>query len=211
MTMTQPKTSYVTRRATTEDLPQLAKLWRQARLPAAVLEKRFTEFQLVTDDVGRVFAAIGIQIAGTQGLLHSEAIAQAESADTLRDLLWKRLQVVIQNHALEWLWTQMNADQWRERGFESANAEQRKTVPAAFSAGPGEWQVMKLRAATAAAAVENEWAQLKTLQQEEAARLKERVQWMKRLALGITVIVFLLVVAWAVVLLKIGPRLFHGR
>ena len=66
----------VTRRATVEDLPQLIDLWRLEQLPAASLEKRFTEFQIVCDDIGRVLAAVGIQISGAQAWLHSESIAQ---------------------------------------------------------------------------------------------------------------------------------------
>ncbi|HTD65669.1 MAG TPA: hypothetical protein VK846_03950 [Candidatus Limnocylindria bacterium] len=202
--------SFVTRRATVEDLPQLIALWRLEQLPVDALEKRFTEFQVVSDETGQVIATIGLQIAGAQGLLHSESIARADLSDSLRDLLWKRLQVIIQNHALERLWTQMDALYWRDRGFEIASDEQRKTLPAAFPPGEGKWQVMTLRAADANAAVEKELAQFKTLQQEEAARMRERVQLMKRIALGLTIFVFLLVVAWAVVLLKYGPQMF-GR
>ena len=159
-----------------------------------------------------MLAAIGIQIAGSHGLVHSESMAKPELSETLRELLWKRLQVIIQNHALERLWTQMNDVPWRDRGFAAASAEQIKTLPPLFNAGESaEWQTITLRAANASAAVEREMAQFKTLQQEEAARLQRRVQWMKRIALGITVAVFLLVVAWAVVLLKFGPKIFRAH
>lgn len=209
MTMTEPR--YVTRRATVEDLPQLISLWRLEQLPAEVLEKRFTEFQVVTDDAGQVLAAIGIQISGTQGLLHGESIAKAELSDTLRERLWNRLQVIIQNHALERLWTNASALYWRERGFERATEEQLKSLPASFQNGGLEWHVMTLRAAVAAAALEHEFAEIKALQQAETARLAARVRWMKRIALGVTIVVLLLVVVWAVVMLKIGPKLFQGR
>jgi len=202
---------YVTRRATVEDLPQLVALWRLEQLPAEALEKRFTEFQVVTDEAGQVLAATGMQIAGTQGLLHGESIAQAELGDTLRELLWNRLQIIIQNHALERLWTQMNAPFWRDKGFEGASAEQMAVVPASFHNEGGQWYVKTLRAANANAALEREFAQLKILQQEESERMRQRVQWAKRLALGITVVVFILVVIWAVTMLKFGPKMFHGR
>ena len=202
---------YVARRATVEDLPQLLALWELERLPATALEKRFTEFQVVSDHAGVVLAAIGLQIAGAQGWLHGEAIAQAELSETFRALLWKRLQVIIQNHALERLWTQLPALAWRERGFERATEEQLKLRPAAFPEGEGEWQMLTLRAADAKAALEREFAELKTWQQQDAARFQLRVQWMKRVALGVTVVVFLLVIAWAVVLFKYGPKFFQGR
>lgn len=200
---------FVTRRATVEDLPQLISLWQLERLHADALEKRFTEFQIVSDDAGQVLAAIGLQIAGTQGWLHSESIARPELGTELRELLWKRLNVLIQNHALERLWTTLNVPFWREMEFERATPEQLAGRPAPFDDGVGEWRVKTLRAANANAALERELAQMKTIQQEEFARMLARAQWMKRLALGVTAAVFLLVVVWAVTLLKVGPKLWQ--
>lgn len=202
---------HVTRRATVEDLPQLVALWRLEQLPAELLEKRFTEFQVVSDEAGQVLAAIGLQIAGVQGWLHSEAIATPELGDGLRELLWNRFQVIIQNHALERLWTQISVPFWREKGFERASAEQIASRPDQFPANDREWFVKTLRAANASAAVERELAQLKAMQQEESVRMQQRVQWAKRFALGITVVVFLLVIAWAITMLKFGPQMFRGR
>src|SRR3954469_24572577 len=82
--MIMSATSYVTRRATVEDLPQLLALWRLERLPADALEKRFTEFQVVSDNSGEVLGAVGIQIAGSHGLLHGESMARPEHADEFR-------------------------------------------------------------------------------------------------------------------------------
>jgi N-acetylglutamate synthase-like GNAT family acetyltransferase len=207
MPMTEPR--LVARRATVEDLPQLLDLWRLERLPAEALEKRLTEFQVVADDAGVVYAALGLQLAGAQGWLHSEAIARPEMSDQLRALLWQRLQVIIQNHALERLWTQMPGPFWREQGFVPATDELMKQRPAKFPLDDQPWFVATLRAATAAAALEQEFAELKNLQALEKARTQERVRWMKRLALGVTIGVFLLVVVWAVIMLKLGPRLFQ--
>jgi N-acetylglutamate synthase-like GNAT family acetyltransferase len=207
MTMTEPR--YVARRATVEDLPQLVALWKLEQLPAATLEKRFTEFQLVSDDTDQVIGAIGLQIAGTQGWLHSESIAKPELSDTLRELLWHRLQIIIQNHALERIWTQMNAAFWRDRGFGRATEEQLKQRPGAFPDSDLDWHVATLRAANANAALEREFAQIKNLQAQEQEKIQERIRWAKRIALGVTIVVFLLVVAWAVALLKYGPKLMQ--
>ena len=92
-----------------------------------------------------------------------------------------------------------------------AAAEKQTLLPPAFQNEAGAWNVMTLRAATAKATLEQEFAQLKTMQQEESARMRGRVRWMKRIALGITVVVLLLVVAWAVVMLKYGPKMLGGH
>lgn len=199
------------RRATVEDLPQLISLWKLEQLPAEVLEKRFTEFQVVSDDAGQILAAIGMQISGAQGLLHGESIAKPELGNQLRTLLWNRLQTIIQNHALERLWTTIDFPFWRELGFDSAKPEQIAAVPAAFKSGAGHWRVKVLRAADANAAIEQEFARIKVLQQEESARIKDRARVLKRVALGMVAIVFLLVVAWAITLLKLGPKFMQPR
>jgi hypothetical protein len=204
-------TKLTARRATVEDLPQLISLWKLEQLPSEMLEKRFTEFQVVSDDAGQVVAGIGMQISGSQGLLHSESIGQPEIGDHLRTLLWNRMQAIIQNHALERLWTTLNFPFWRELGFESATPEQIAAVPGAFANQPGHWRVKALRAADANAAIEKEFARLKVLQQEESARLKDRTRLLKRIAMGMVVVVFILVMIWAVTLLKLGPRILPPR
>ena len=63
------------RRATIEDLPKLAALWTAEGLPVGNLEKRFKEFQLVqTEDGAEVLGAVGLQLVGNEGRLHSEAL-----------------------------------------------------------------------------------------------------------------------------------------
>ena len=207
MSMTEPR--LVARRATVEDLPQLLALWRLEQLPAGTLEKRFTEFQVVSDDDGQVLAALGLQLAGAQGRLHSEAIARPELSDTLRALLWDRLQVIIQNHALERLWTQLNTAFWREQGFARATEELLKLRPAAFPLNDQEWQAVTLRAANATAALEREFAEIKALQAQEKEKTQVRIRWMKRAALGVTILVFVIVVVWAFIMVKYGKRMFR--
>jgi N-acetylglutamate synthase-like GNAT family acetyltransferase len=202
---------YVARRATVEDLPQLVPLWQLEQLSVDALEKRFTEFQVVSDDAGQVLAAVGIQISGADGLLHSESIAKPEIGDSLRTLLWSRLQIMIQNHALERLWTTINVHFWRDQDFKLATNEQLAAIPPQFKGNEREWHVKTLRAADAKASIEREFARLKTIQQEETARLQDRVRLMKRVALGITVVVFLIVIVWAITLLRVGPKVFRAH
>ena len=61
------------------------------------------------------------------------------------------------------------------------------------------------------AALEKEFARLKVLQQEESARFKDRTRLLKRIAMGMVVVVFILVMIWAVTLIKVGPRIMPGR
>ena len=105
----------------------------------------------------------------------------------------------------------MNFPFWRNKGFARATTEQLTTLPNSLRDTEGHWQLLTLRAAEAKAVLDREFTQLKSLQQQESARLQQKVLWMKRIALSVTVVVFLLVVVWAVVLLKVGPKIFHSH
>lgn len=208
MIMTEPR--FATRRATVEDLPQLISLWQLEQLPASALEPRFTEFQVVSDDTGQVIAAIGMQISGAHGLLHSEAIATPEMADRLRELLWKRLQVMIHNHALEQLWTQMNIPFWRAKGFDHASTDQLAGLPPEFRENERAWNVLVLRSPAANAAIEREFARLQAVQQQEKAKMEATVTWMKRAAI-VAMFFLMIVAAVALLVLRYAPKLFRQQ
>src|SRR5213594_3831243 len=86
------------RRATVDDIPKLITLWLQENLPCQDLEGRFKEFQVIENGNGGIAAAVGLQISGPEGRLHSEVFEDFGQADNLRGLLWDRLRTVAQNH-----------------------------------------------------------------------------------------------------------------
>src|SRR5688572_8151548 len=88
------------RRATIDDLPKLAALWRDENLDVADLEKRFKEFQVVEGPGGEILGALGLQISGQEGRLHSEVFSLPEQADIVREKLWERAQILVNNHGL---------------------------------------------------------------------------------------------------------------
>ena len=138
--------SYQTRRATVDDLPQLGELWRTGHLPAAELEKQFTDFQVAQDDQGKLAAAIGLRIEGGSGRVHSETLVDFALTETLRPALWKRLQTVAQNHGLFRLWTEEAAPWWKkDAGFAAPSAELLQKLPAKFGATQGAWLTLRLR------------------------------------------------------------------
>ncbi len=102
------------RRATIDDLPSLQALWLEAEQPWEELEKFLGEFQVVADPDGSLLAAIGLLVEGTEGLLHTETIAQQahEQADELRALLWRRLQIVARNQGVVRMWTAEESLYW---------------------------------------------------------------------------------------------------
>jgi hypothetical protein len=195
-----------------EDLPRLIELWQLEQLPVAELEKRFTDFQVVEGGDGKIAACLGIQLAGNAGKLYGEAIASPERADELRDLLWERVQMVCRNHGIDRLWTAMSLPYWRARGFEASSDENLARLPELFREEGARWQSLALRSADASGeAIEKQFAMLKAMHQSETQRLQRRAKLLKTAALVLTVIVFGLVLAWAVVLLKWGPQFLQRR
>src|SRR5205814_8131963 len=66
-------------------------------------------------------------------------------ADTLRPLLWERLQSVAMNHGLLRLWTQEHAPFWKHCSLTKADDEALQKLPAAWKAHGTSWLTLKLR------------------------------------------------------------------
>lgn len=134
--------SYRARRATTDDIDALKALWESAGFTAADLEKQFTDFQVVENTEGRIVGAIALQIEGAHGKIHSEAFIDFGLTDTLRPLLWERLEKMAQSHGLFQLWTLETAPFWKKgAGFTSATTQS----PPVFGPPSGPWLSLRLK------------------------------------------------------------------
>jgi N-acetylglutamate synthase-like GNAT family acetyltransferase len=134
--------SYRVRRATTDDLEQLRAVLAAVALPAMELEKQFTDFQVAESPDGQIVGAVALQIAGADGKIHSETFADFALSDTLRPLLWQRLEVVAHNHGLFRLWTAETAPFWKkDAGFSAAAG----SPPEAFGPAGGSWLSLRLK------------------------------------------------------------------
>lgn len=186
------------RRATIEDLPKLVPLWQQELLAAPQLEKRFKEFQVVESD-GEIIGAVGLEVAGSEGRLHSEVFAHPEQSDALRALLWERAQVVAQNHGLVRLWTQFATPFWNHSGFRYAGAEQLAKLPATFGANPQPWQYLQLRdEAAAPVSIDKEFALFKQMEKERTEKIFRQAKFLKLVAALVVMAVFGLLVVWVI-------------
>jgi hypothetical protein len=188
--MTTP--SLPARRATIEDLQKLAPLWAREGLPAEELGKRFQEFQVVDGPGGELAGAIGLQIAGHEGRLHSEAFLHAEEAEAIRARLWERVQMISKNHGLVRVWTQLDSPFWRQNGFGNPAPETAAKLPAAFAGNPALWNVLQLRdETTTAPSLEKEFAMFREMQKEETDRVFRQAKVMKLVAAVVLVVVFI--------------------
>lgn len=133
------------RRATIDDLPDLTALWQSMNLPVNGLDRRLTEFQVATDAAGKLVGAVGFQLAGKQGLVHSEGYTDFGVTDVVRPMLWERLQTVAANHGTVRVWTKEAAPFWKQIGLTPPDTETLTKFPPAWSGQPGEWLTIKLR------------------------------------------------------------------
>ncbi|HAV61071.1 MAG TPA: hypothetical protein DCY13_01740 [Verrucomicrobiales bacterium] len=168
------------RRATLDDLPQLMEMWRLEKLPVEVLKERFTEFQLVADPEGRVVGAVGMQISGVHGRLHSELFPRYEFADELRPLLWERHKKVAQNHGVVRVWTQLSAPFWQSGDFHDASGEELAILPPNFAGQPGPWTTAQLREQIAAIdSLEKELAMFREMERAKTEQIFRRARAVK--------------------------------
>ena len=192
--MTTP--SLPVRRATIEDLQKLTPLWEREGLPAAELGKRLQEFQVVEGPGGELVGALGLQIAGHEGRLHSEAFLNPEQAGSIRAQLWERVQMISKNHGLVRVWTQLGAPFWSQNGFGSPAPELAAKLPPAFGGNPAPWSFLQLRDEAAAPSIEKEFAMFREMQKEETERIFRQAKVMKLVAGIVVMVVFVLLAIW---------------
>ncbi len=195
------------RRATLEDLPQLLPLWRTERLPAAALEKRFTEFQVVLAG-DELIGAVGLHISVQQGKLHSEAFARPELAEAARPLLWERVQTLAHSHGLMRLWTRLAAPFWRAAGFAAVEAP--ASLPAEFAEDNARWALLALREDSAMPqTLDKQFEMFRAISREETERTFERAKKIKFIALLLLVVLAGLIAIWAIFLFRLKPDIFR--
>ena len=166
------------------------------------LERRFREFQVIEAEDAELLGAIGIQIAGHDGCLHSEVFTHPEQSDLLREQVWPRLQTVAHNHGLVRLWTSSEAPFWHASGFSAATADQLAHRPAAFVGTTPPGRFLQLKEVSAEAIVEKEFAVFREAEREKAQQLMRHGRLLKLIATLIGVAVFILAIIWAVMFFK---------
>jgi N-acetylglutamate synthase-like GNAT family acetyltransferase len=187
-----PLSIHRTRRATTDDLELLKSLWLMERFPVDELEKQFTDFQVAENEQGEVAAAIALQIAGSQGRVHSETFADFGQTDTLRPRLWHQLQATAQLQGLTRLWTRETAPYWkREAGFAEASREWLEKLPAEFgAAGPG-WLALRLRdEAAEPEALARQFELFKIAEQAKRDKLLRNARYLRFFGTFIAILLF---------------------
>jgi N-acetylglutamate synthase-like GNAT family acetyltransferase len=186
--------AYQVRRAITDDLAQLNHLWSAAQFPVAELEKRFTEFQVAATAAGEVVAAVGLQVAGTDGRIHSEWFVDFALSEALRTPLWERLQAVALNYGLFRLWTEESAPFWKKAaGFSSATGELMSRLPADFGVARAGWLVLRLKDEGADPnLLDAQFALFRDAERARLEKLLQRAHAVKMVGTGIAVILFLL-------------------
>jgi N-acetylglutamate synthase-like GNAT family acetyltransferase len=177
------------RRATVDDLAALRALWTSMRLSADELEKRLIEFQVIEAERGPLLGAIGIQIAGSHALLHSEGYTDFAAADSARELFWQRIQILAANHGVFRLWTQERSPFWTRFGFQPANTETLVRLPNEWkNEFEGAWLTMQLKDEKKIAdALEKEFATFMQSEKMQSTRVSEQARTLKT---TVTVIAF---------------------
>jgi len=203
---------YRVRRATVDDLPLLQALWTEMRLPADELERRPTEFQVVESADGNLLGAVGIEISGRIGRIHSEAYHDFGLSEILREQLWERLQSIAVNHGLARLWTRETAPFWTRNGFHAPDAAESKKLPAAWSPDPAGWTTLKLRDEEALEkALETEFTRFKLEEKRRTEKMLRRGRILNVIGVVLAVLLFISVMTFTIYwLLHYHPH-FFGR
>jgi len=196
-------TDYKVRRAIVDDVPQLVELLKATCLPAETLEKRFTEFQVVETGEGVLIGAIGLQIIGKHGELHSETYQDFSLADSLRPLLWGRLQHVAQNHGLVRLWTRETAPFWKQNGFETPDEAALEKFPEPLGEPDSKWLTLKLKEELETIlSLEKEFAMFMEAEKNRTQQMFDHARTLKLVSYGLAAVLLLFVIISSILLLR---------
>lgn len=200
---------YRVRRATLDDLGALRPMWEAMRFPVAELEKRLTEFQVAEDDGGAVLGGIGFRISNRQAQIHSEAYSDFSVAESVRPLLWGRLQTLAANYGIVRFWTHEDAPFWKQHGLQPAVPDDMKRLPPEWQHASVRWMTLPLKSEEAILSVDKEFAMFMAAEKQRTARAHQHARLIKYVATGLA-IVFALFVAGAIFyLLRHNPNLLH--
>jgi N-acetylglutamate synthase-like GNAT family acetyltransferase len=194
------------RRATLDDISQLAALWNSMKLPAESLSKRVTEFQIAETPEGVLAGAVGLEIAQKQGRIHSEAFSDFSLADQLRPMLWERIHSVAINHGLLRLWTQENAPFWSHHcGLVKSDPDALQKLPAAWQGQKPGWLTLKLKEdVETLTSLDKEFALFMDSEKQRTARAFQHAKILKVVATLIALGLFIIVLAGAFLIFKRG-------
>lgn len=171
------------------------------------LARRITEFQVAEGEEGKLLGAVGLQMAERQGRIHSEAFTDFALADSLRPLLWERLQQVAANHGLVRLWTQETAPFWSHCGLRQAEGDAAGRLPAAWKALAGIWLTLKLKEdIEEILSADKEFALFMESERERTRRSLQQAKLLKVFATLIAFGLLALVIAGALYVLRHNPR-----
>jgi len=199
---------YRVRRATLDDLRPLVALWGTMNFPVDELAKHITDFQVAESAQGVFLGAAGLQVAQRQGLVHSEGFTDFALGDTLRPLLWERIQAVAMNQGLVRLWTRETAPFWSHCGLVEADAEALEKLPAPWRGLPSAWRTLKLRDdLDTVVSAEKEFAVFVESERRQIARALQRGKVLKSVATFLAFLVLALALGAVFYLLWRNRRL----
>jgi len=202
--------AYRVRRATVDDRAHLLALWSAMHLPAAELDRRLTEFQVVESDDGGLLGALAIEISNRHGRLHSEAFHNFALADILRERLWERMQSVATNHGLVRLWTSESAPFWKYNGFQSPASEILKKLPTAWAAQPSPWLTLQLRDEEALqTSLATDFTQLNAEEKRRTGQLLRRARAAKKVGVALAILAAIGGILFSIYLILHNPNLLR--
>ena len=111
--------------------------------------------------------------------------------------------MVARNHGLTRLWTHESSPFWHHGGFEEANAEMLKKLPASFGDSHAGWRTLQLRdEAAVSSSLDQEFELFRITEKENTEKLIRKAKTLKMIATVIAVILFGVVFAGLVQLVR---------
>ncbi|HLP76898.1 MAG TPA: hypothetical protein VK327_08260, partial [Candidatus Paceibacterota bacterium] len=154
---------------------------------------------------------IGFQIADRHANIHSETFSDFSVADSVRPLLWKRMQALATNHGIARLWTRESSLFWKQNGFGKADAETLKRLPAPWADYPGEWLTLSLKNEESIVSLEKELSMFMAAEKERTAQTFRHVKLLKVVATVVAIVLAIFVGIALFYLIRKNPGILAPR
>ena len=131
-------------------------------------------------------------------------------ADSLREVLWERMQSVATNLGLARLWTGESAPFWKRNGFRIAGADTLKTLAPSWAALDYDWLTVELRDEEALKkGLEKDFSRLQQEERQRTERVLRRAKAWNRVAIALALVVAFAGILFCIYLLSHHPNLLR--
>jgi len=156
----------------------------------------------LVDQLANRIGGLGVELADVAGNLQEVAGRVSGQSDRFGHLQKTAETMVSANHGIVRLWTQEDAPFWKQTGFQPADEDTLKKLPAAWLHENSAWLTLQLKSEEALVSMEKELAIFMQAEKARTAKMQDRARIIKAFATIVAVIFGVFVIGALIFLMR---------